>query len=83
MRNWEKPVSQFWVSVRGQETYGYGWFLSHLRGVDSLAMAGIVLLSLTPLIALLSIVGRIRGLYRVLLLVLIIEFLFSVLRPLI
>jgi hypothetical protein len=82
MRNWDKPVSQFWLSVRGLETQGYAWFLSHLRGMDSLAMTGILLLLLTPLIALLSIVGRLKGLYLILMLILIVEFLFSVFWPL-
>ena len=82
LQNWDKPVSQFWLSVRGREAQRYAWFLSHLRGMDSLAMSGIVLLSLTPLIALLSIVGRIKGLHLILLLILIVEFLFSVFWPL-
>jgi hypothetical protein len=82
MRNWDKPVSQFWLSVRGREARGYAWFLSHLRSMDSLAMTGILLLALTPLIALLSIIWRMKGLYLILLLILIVEFLFSVFWPL-
>jgi len=82
MRNWDKPVSQFWISVRGREAQGYTWFLSHLRGMDSLAMTGILLLALTPLIALLSIIWRMKGMYLILLLILIVEFLFSVFWPL-
>jgi hypothetical protein len=82
LQNWEKPVSQFWLSVRGRETQGYAWFLSHLRGMDSLALIGILLLALTPLIALLSIIWRIKGLYLILLIILIVEFLFSVFWPL-
>jgi hypothetical protein len=82
LQNWEKPVSQFWLSVGGREAQGYAWFLSHLRGMDSLAMTGILLLALTPLIALLSIIWRMKGLYLILLLILIVEFLFSVFWPL-
>ena len=82
MRNWDKPVSQFWISVRGREAQGYTWFLSHLRGMDSLAMTGILLLALTPLIALLSIIWRMKGLYLILMLILVVEFLFSVFWPL-
>jgi hypothetical protein len=82
MRNWDKPVSQFWLSMRGREAQGYAWFLSHIREMDSLAMTGIVVLSLTPLIALISIVGKVKGLYLILLLILVAEFLFSVFRPL-
>ena len=82
MRNWDKPVSQFWISVRGREAQGYAWFLSHLRGMDSLAMTGILLLALTPLIALLSIIWRMKGLYLILMLILVVEFLFSVFWPL-
>jgi hypothetical protein len=82
MRNWDKPVTRFWLSVRGQEARGYAWFLSHLWGMDSLAMIGILLLALTPLIALLFIIWRMKGLYLILLLVLVVEFLFSVFLPL-
>jgi hypothetical protein len=82
LQNWEKPVSQFWLSVRGRETQGYAWFLSYLRGMDTLAMTGILLLALTPLIALLSIIWKIKGLYLILLIILIVEFLFSVFWPL-
>ncbi len=82
VQSWDKPITQFWLSVKGEESRGYAWFLSHLWGMDSLAMIGILLLALTPLIALLFIIWKMRGLYLVLLLILVVEFLFSVFWPL-
>jgi hypothetical protein len=80
--NWNKPVTQFWLSVRGEQAHGFSWFLPGDLHMDSLAMTGILLLSLTPLIALISIIWRMKGLYLVLLIILVAEFLFSVFRPL-
>lgn len=82
IQHWDKPASQFWLEVRGEEAYGYGWFLSFLPSMDSLAMTGIMLLAFTPLITLLFMVWKMKGLYLILLIVLIVEFLFSVFRPL-
>ena len=50
--------------------------------MDSLAMTGIMLLALTPMITFLFIVWKMRRVYLFLLIVLIAEFLFSVFRPL-
>ncbi len=82
MQHWDKPASQFWLEVKGREAQGYAWFLSFIPSMDSLAMTGIVLLLLTPLITLLFTVWRMRGMYFILMLILIIEFLFSVFLPL-
>ena len=83
MEHWNEPASQFWLSVRGREAEGYAWFLSFLPSMDSFAMTGIVLLMLTPLITLLFTVWKMKGLYLILLIVLIVEFMFSVFRPLV
>jgi hypothetical protein len=82
MQHWDKPASRFWPSVSGRDVEGYAWFLSYIPNMDSFAMTGIVLLMLTPLITILFVVWRMRGIYLMLLIVLIAEFLFSVLRPL-
>ena len=82
IKHWDKPASQFWLDVSGQEAQGYAWFLSFLPSMDSLAMTGIMLLALTPLITFLFIVWNMKGLYLILVIVLIVEFLFSVLHPL-
>ena len=82
MQNWDKPASQFWLEVKGQEARGYAWFLSFVPSMDSLAMTGIMLLLLTPLITLMFAVWHLKGMYLVLVLILIVEFLFSVFRPL-
>ena len=82
MQYWDKPASQFWLEVKGQETQGYTWFLSSIPSMDSLAMTGIGLLLLTPLITFLFIVWKMKGIYLILTIVLIVEFLFSVFWPL-
>jgi hypothetical protein len=81
-KNWDKPVTQFWLSVSGEEAHGYAWLLSRVLNMDSLALSGILLLSLTPLIALLSIIWRAKKPYLIVLTILVAEFLFLLFRPL-
>jgi hypothetical protein len=81
-QNWDKPVSQFWISVRGEEARGYGWFILQPAGMDSFVVTGVLLLICTPFIALASVVWRTKGLYLIFVLILIVEYLFSLLRPL-
>jgi hypothetical protein len=81
VQHWDKPASQFWLAVRGSEAQGYDWFLSSMPSTDSLTMAGVALLMLTPLISLLFTIWKMKGLYLALAVMLIAEFLFSIFRP--
>jgi hypothetical protein len=80
-QNWDKPVSQFWLSVHGEQIRGYGWFFSRLWRMDSASMVGILLLVCTPLMALTTIMWSVRRLYLILILILIVEYLFSLFSP--
>lgn len=81
IRHWDEPASRFWQEVRGDQVEGYAWFLSHLEGMDSLSIAGTCVLILTPLIGVLLMIPRSRKIYLVLLLLLVVEFAYSILRP--
>ncbi len=81
MQHWNKPVAEFWKEISGKEVINYSWFLSNLNRTDALSMLGIAFLSLTPLIGLLFIIPTMKGIYFLLLLVLVGEFLFSIFRP--
>jgi hypothetical protein len=78
---WDRPVSRFWQSVRGSPVTDYSWFLSNLRGMDSISVLGVVLLAFAPLIALLVTLWRFGKPLRLFLIILAAEFIFSMVRP--
>ena len=82
VQHWDRPATEFWQAVRGEYVEGYGWFLQGLPAMDSLSMMGILLLAATPLISLCFMILRMRGVYLVLIALLIGEYLYSILRPL-
>jgi hypothetical protein len=81
IEHWEKPVTQFWSAVKGTEVNDYSWFLFSLNKADSLSMLGVALLTFTPLIGILAIIPRTKKLFLFLLCILVVEFVFSILRP--
>jgi hypothetical protein len=82
LQYWDRPSTVFWEAVRGEYREGYGWFLQSLPAMDSLSMMGILLLAATPLVALIFIILRARGAYLFFIAILIAEYLYSILRPL-
>jgi ABC-type branched-subunit amino acid transport system permease subunit len=82
MQHWDRPSTVFWQEVRGEYAEGYAWFLQSLPAMDSLSMMGILLLAATPLISLGFMILRMRGVYLLLIALLIVEYLYSILRPL-
>ncbi|MBC7189373.1 hypothetical protein H5U35_04060, partial [Candidatus Aerophobetes bacterium] len=77
---WKEPASIFWQKTKNMETPGY-WFLSFPGFMDSLAMVGIFLLALAPLFSVIAIIPSSKKTYRIFLSILIIEFLFSIVKP--
>jgi ABC-type branched-subunit amino acid transport system permease subunit len=80
--HWDKPSTVFWQEVRGEYEEGYSWFLQSLPATDSLSMTGILLLAATPLAALFFIILRMNGVYLFMIALLIAEYLYSIVRPL-
>ncbi len=79
--NWGKPVTQFWVETKGTEIKDYSWFLSHLNRMDSLSMIGISFLALAPLVSVIAMIPKAKRPYALLLLILVAELIFSIIRP--
>jgi len=82
-KHWGEPAAEFWKNMKGTEVNDYSWFLSHLNSMDSLSMVGISFLALTPLISVVLIIPRAKKIYAILLSILVAEFIFCILRPLI
>ncbi|MCD6490288.1 MAG: hypothetical protein J7K20_06160 [Thermodesulfobacterium sp.] len=83
--HWNLPVNKFWEEVKGIRVYGYSWFLTNLTAMDCLSMVGICILALAPLAGLVSGVFKTKGqkLYTIFFIILTIEFLFAILKPII
>ena len=82
IKHWDKPAHNFWEEIKGIKISGYSWFLNNLTYTDCLSVIGIVILALTPLISLVVSIPKAEKLYKVLLLILVIEFIIAILRPL-
>jgi hypothetical protein len=80
---WNEPATAFWKDVKGISVNGYSWFLSTFTDPESDVVIGISLLALTPLLGFLFAIPRTKGALRLLLLVITIEFLYTIIRPLI
>ncbi len=83
IQNWDKPASEFWKEVKGIKISGYSWFLSNLTYMDCLSLVGIVFLALAPLAAIIASITKADSKYKVILAIIVIEFVFAVVRPLI
>lgn len=81
LEHWDRPSQTFWQALRGGYADGYSWFLDSLPAMDSLSIMGILLLATAPLIALIFIIFRMRGIYLLLITILIAGYLFSIFRP--
>ena len=81
--HWGEPASMFWEHIGNMSVSGYSWFLSHLGYMDMLCVAGVAVLGLVPLFSLIAALIKARGPYRVLLVVLVLEFSFAIFKPLI
>ncbi len=83
--HWNLPVGKFWEEVAKIHISGYSWFLTNLSSMDCLSMIGICILSLAPLAALVAAITKV-GKYKAfafLFLILIVEFVFAILKPII
>ncbi len=84
--HWHLPVKEFWEEAVGIHIKGYSWFLSHLSKMDCLSMLGICILSLAPLASLIAAWPKAGAQHKVmylLFLILVLEFVFAILKPII
>ena len=84
--HWHLPVKEFWEEVAGIHIQGYSWFLKNLSKMDCLSMLGVCLLSLAPLASLVAAWPKAGAQHKVmffLYLILIVEFVFAILKPII
>jgi hypothetical protein len=79
--HWHLPADQYWKTTAGTVPNGYAWFLGDLTRTDNLAVFGVVVLAMAPVLSVLASIGRARGLCRALLVVLLLEFGFAIFRP--
>ena len=84
--HWHLPVGQFWHEVVGIHISGYDWFLRNLTAMDCLSMLGICILALAPFVAIVAAWPKVGATHKVLVLlflILIIEYLFAIFKPII
>jgi len=81
--NWDKPAVKFWEETKGMSIHGYSWFLGNLSYTDCISVLGIAILSLAPLFSLIGSITKADSKYKVLLAIVIVEFLISIVRPLV
>ncbi len=77
---WRLSANDFWLNVTGRTVTGYSWIFDHLDKTDCLSMIGVLLLMITPLLAMLAAVVKAEDrTYRMLLLIAALEFIASIL----
>lgn len=82
VRNWHLPASEFWSETQHIDANGYSWFLGDLDCAANVSVLGISILLLAPLVSILAVLPLSGGIYVVFYFVLIVEFVFAVIRPL-
>jgi hypothetical protein len=80
---WSEPAKNFWKDTRGIEINGYSWFLSNPADPENIVILGIAFLALTPLVGFLMTIPKSHGALRILLVIITIEFIYAIIRPLI
>ncbi len=82
VKYWNVSAADFWKITRGIKISGYSWFLNNLGYLDCLSIIGVVLLALAPLASIVAALTRSDIKYKIILAVVIIEFIIAIVRPL-
>nr|WP_276626146.1 hypothetical protein [Archaeoglobus fulgidus] len=82
VETWHLPASEFWKVNVGKEIESYSEFL-YIAHPDNVAVFSLFFLALAPVFALLSILPKMKGIYRILTILVVAELLFGAVRPLI
>ncbi len=81
--HWGEPASQFWEHVNNMTIHGYSWFMTNLGYMDMLCIGGVAILALVPLVSIFAALMKAKGPYKGLLFLLLLEFAFAIVKPLI
>ena len=81
--HWGEPASMFWKNIHDMEVHGYSWFLHYITNMDMLCIAGVAVLAMVPLFSLIASALKAKGPYKPLMILLILEFAFAIVKPLI
>jgi len=81
--HWGEPSSQYWEHVNNMTIHGYSWFLTNLGYMDMLCIAGVAILAIVPFFSIFAALLKAKAPYRGLLFLLLIEFAFAIVKPLI
>jgi hypothetical protein len=81
--NWDKPAVVFWEETKGITIHGYSWFLNNLSFMDCISVLGVAIMSLAPLFSIIGCITRADSKYKLLLAVVVVEFVVSIVRPLV
>ena len=79
--NWGKPAAMFWEATRGIKINGYLWFLDHLTNMDCLSLVGITVLAAVPLLSIIVAMTKMNTKYRVIIAIIVAEFIIAIMRP--
>jgi hypothetical protein len=81
--NWGSPAGQFWEDA-GVQTGGYTWLFDNFKYTDCLTMFGIAILAFAPLLSVLATIPRCaQKTYSFLMVIVSVELVFAITRPLI
>ncbi len=78
---WGQSASYFWLHEKGIAPNGYGYFLNHIHYMDCLSIFGIACVAMVPFISLISAFFKADGAYKLIILLLMAEFLFAIFKP--
>ena len=83
--HWHLSAHDFWKTVKGTQIQGYAWFLSHITKMDCIAVTGMCIMALAPFAGLIASLIRSKGdkLFTLFFIILILEFAFAILKPII
>jgi len=82
VQNWDKAAPEFWEATTGNKVGGYSWFADHLTFVDGVAVLGVAFLAFIPLLSMFVALFKANRVYKIVLGILIVEFLIVIIRPL-
>ncbi len=78
MERWNEPTTLFWKDLDTLVNYG---FMRNIHYSDSIILLAVSFIALTPLVGLVLAIGKARPIYKILLVVLVIELIVAVLQP--
>ena len=82
--HWGEPASEFWAGTSNLTINGYDWFLGNITTMDMLCIGGVAILGLVPFFSILmAVIKAEKGPYRILLGILLLEFGFAIIKPLV